>query len=326
MEKANKRSLNTFSVKDSIKEYMKRLVSKSTREVHLYSGFEKLDNNTYGFHGGEVIVISGLPSMGKTTFALSIASAISVDKGVPALFLTMEMNSTRLMYKLMSSVCRIPLNRFTSGALSEFHWEMADKKINMLYDAPLVIEDSPTQTLESLRDTCYQAVEKYHVKAVFIDSLQYIRTDYRSNRTRNDDISELMYAIKAWARELDVPFFVVSQMNRCADHREGLEGKRPQLSDLRESGSIEDVADLVLFVHRPELFNIYQDDIGRDLHGKAQIIIAKNRMGRTGEILMIFRAEYANFMEYKEWNPLSSCGDLISESFRKAFGTQEKPK
>lgn len=324
MEKVSKRNPNIFSVKDGIKDYMKRLVNKSIGEESLYSGFGRIDGIMGGFHGGEVIVISGLPSMGKTTFALSIASAISVDNSIPALFLTMEMNSIRLMYKLMSPVCGIPLNRFTHDLITEFHWGMAGKKIDKLHDAPLLIDDSPNQTLETLHETCYQSVEKHHVKAVFIDSLQYIRTDYRANRTRNDDISELMYGIKTLARELNIPFFVVSQMNRYADHREGLEGKRPQLSDLRESGSIEDVADKILFVHRPEVFHIYQDECGRDMHGMAQIIIAKNRMGPTGEIPLIFRANYANFMEYKEWNPLSPDDDLISTAFKKAFGKEIK--
>lgn len=315
MKKENKKSHYTFSVKDSIKDYLKVLFKHSPERESLNSGFRKLDMITGGFHGGDVIVIAGLPSMGKTTFALSIATTMTVDNDIPALFITLEMNATRLVNRLLSSVCSLPLSRFNLNLITDETWKLADKRADKLYDAPLVIDDSPTHTLESLRETCYQVVEKHHIKAVFIDGLQYIRTDYRADRTRNDDISELMYGIKAMARELDIPFFVVSQMNRYTDRRFGIEGKRPQLTDLRESGSIEDVADKVIFVHRPEMLNIYTDENGRDMHGLAQIIVAKNRMGHTGDVLLDFRSEYASFMEHIEWNPLSDGIGKIFSSF-----------
>jgi replicative DNA helicase len=205
------------------------------------------------------------------------------------------MNNKRLVNRLISSVCSIPLHSINSGVLTEEDWKIIERRTISLQHAPLLLDDTPSMTLNDLRESCHRTMEKFHMKGVFIDSLQHIKTEYKANRTRNDDISELMYGIKALAYELDIPIFVISSMNRYADRRDSLEGKRPQLSDLRESGAIEDVADLVMFVHRPEMFHIYQDDCGRDLHGAAQIIIAKNRMGRTGDVLLSFKGDYVRF-------------------------------
>lgn len=263
------------------------------------TGFQRLDDLFSGLKDGDVYTIGGRPSMGKTSFALSLIDNITVDQHIPTLLFSMESNSMRCCQRLIANHCDIPMTKVLSAMFEPHEWERLDKQVSGVYDAPLYIDDTASLTIDDLCEKVTDSVNKHGIKIIFIDYLQLITTPYRANRTRNDDVAEIMHRIKALARELSIPIVLLSQLNRCPENREGIEGKRPMLYDLRDSGTIEEDSDAIIFLHRPEFYHIYQDDNGRDLHNMAQIIIKKNRTGYTGEFLLRFDGEYCRFSEPK---------------------------
>lgn len=261
------------------------------------TGFHKLDCITSGLHGGELITIAGRPAMGKTSFALSIAKNISVDFKIPTLYLSLEMNATTIANRLISNVCELSTEKIMSRLLAPYEWGQFDNRIKLLKDAPLFIDDTPNLNVEGIESKVKKSVEGNGIRLVIIDYFQLISTPYRSNRTRHDELTEIMHTLKIMARKLDIPIILLSQLNRGVEDRGfNNDGKRPQLRDLRECGVIEEDSDIVLFIHRPEYYHIYQDENGRDLHGLAQIIIAKHRMGPTGDVQLRFRGEFAKLV------------------------------
>ena len=244
------------------------------------TGYYKLDDITSGWQASDLVIIAGRPAMGKTSFALSMAKNIAADLRVPMAFFSLEMSNVQLVNRLISNVCEIQGSKILNGQLQRDEWDRLDKRINNLMGAPLFIDDTPGLSVFELRTKARRLVREHGVKLIMID--------YRS--------------LKGLAKELDIPILALSQLNRGVESREGLEGKRPQLSDLRESGAIEQDADMVIFVHRPEYYHIYQDDNGRDLHGMAQIIIAKHRKGATGDVLLTFRGEFTRFENPEDKN------------------------
>lgn len=260
------------------------------------TGYHKLDDITSGFQNGELITIAGRPAIGKTSFALSIAKNVAVDYKIPTLFFSLEMNATTVVNRLISNVCEITSSKIVSGQLRPEEWDRFNKRIDLLEGSPLYFDDTPGLNFEGISDRIKKCVEDNGIKLVLIDYFQLIATPYRSNRTRHDELAEIMHNLKILARELDIPIIILSQLNRGVEDRDyDLSSKRPQLRDLRECGVIEEDSDIVLFVHRPEYYHIYQDDNGRDLRGMAQIIIAKHRMGSTGDVQLTFRGEYVRF-------------------------------
>ena len=232
------------------------------------TGYYKLDDITSGWQASDLVIIAGRPAMGKTSFALSMAKNIAADLRVPMAFFSLEMSNVQLVNRLISNVCEIQGSKILNGQLQRDEWDRLDKRINNLMGAPLFIDDTPGLSVFELRTKARRLVREHGVKLIMID----------------------------------YPILALSQLNRGVESREGLEGKRPQLSDLRESGAIEQDADMVIFVHRPEYYHIYQDDNGRDLHGMAQIIIAKHRKGATGDVLLTFRGEFTRFENPEDKN------------------------
>jgi len=269
----NKRSDGNMSINDILSKAIKKIQHAAVNADGISgvpTGFSKLDFITSGFQDGELITIAGRPAMGKTSFALSIAKNVAVDYKIPTLFFSLEMNATTVVNRLISNFCEIATNKIVSGKLLPDEWERLDKRVELLNDVPLFIDDTPGLNIEGISNRARKSVEENGIKLVIIDYFQLIATPYRSNRTRHDELAEIMHTLKIMARELDIPFIILSQLNRGVEDREyGLEGKRPILSDLRECGAIEEDSDIVLFVHRPEYYHIYQDDNGRDLHGLA---------------------------------------------------------
>ena len=259
------------------------------------TGYHKLDDITSGWQSSDLVIIAGRPAMGKTSFALSLAKNISTDARIPIAFFSLEMSNVQLVNRLISNVCEIQGSHLQSGQLQPDEWDRLDKRINNLYGAPLYVDDTPGLSVFELRTKARRLVREHGVKIIMIDYLQLMNANGMRFSSRQEEVSTISRSLKGLAKELDIPILALSQLNRGVESREGLEGKRPQLSDLRESGAIEQDADMVLFVHRPEYYHIYQDDNGRDLHGMAQIIIAKHRKGATGDVLLTFRGEYTRF-------------------------------
>ena len=191
-----------------------------------------------------------------------------------------------------------------------------DKRVSNLLGAPIYVDDTPGLSVFELRTKARRLVREHGVKIIMIDYLQLMNANGMRFSSRQEEVSTISRSLKGLAKELDIPILALSQLNRGVESREGLEGKRPQLSDLRESGAIEQDADMVLFVHRPEYYRIFQDDKGRDLHGMAEIIIAKHRKGATGDVLLTFRGEYTRFENPEEGRLVTqgsqSGGEILS--------------
>jgi len=259
------------------------------------TGYHKLDDMTSGWQASDLVIIAGRPAMGKTSFALSMAKNIAADYKVPLAFFSLEMSNVQLVNRLISNCCEIQGSKILNGQLQPDEWDRLDKRINDLLGAPLYVDDTPGLSVFELRTKARRLVREHGVKIIMIDYLQLMNANGMRFSSRQEEVSTISRSLKGLAKELDIPILALSQLNRGVESREGLEGKRPQLSDLRESGAIEQDADMVLFVHRPEYYHIFQDDNGRDLHGMAQIIIAKHRKGATGDVLLTFRGEYTRF-------------------------------
>ena len=259
------------------------------------TGYHKLDDITSGWQPSDLVIIAGRPAMGKTSFALSMAKNIAADYQVPMAFFSLEMSNVQLVNRLISNACEIQGSKILNGQLQPDEWDRLDKRVNNLLGAPLYVDDTPGLSVFELRTKARRLVREHGVKIIMIDYLQLMNANGMRFSSRQEEVSVISRSLKGLAKELDVPILALSQLNRGVESREGLEGKRPQLSDLRESGAIEQDADMVLFVHRPEYYHIYQDDNGHDLRGMAQIIIAKHRKGATGDVLLTFRGEFTRF-------------------------------
>ena len=243
---------------------------------------------------------------------LSIAKNVAVDHGVPIGFFSLEMNNVQLVNRLISNVCEISGKKILNGQLDPSEWERLDKKIRSLTGAPIYIDDTPGLSVFELRTKARRLVREKGVKLLMIDYLQLMNANGMKFGSRQEEVSTISRSLKGLAKELNIPVLALSQLSRNVESREGLEGKRPQLSDLRESGAIEQDADMVLFVHRPEYYHIYQDEKGNDLHGMAQIIIAKHRKGATGDVLLNFRGEFTRFQDPTDsYTPVQEGGEIM---------------
>ena len=260
------------------------------------ASFTSLDAKTSGFQDSDLVIVAARPAMGKTSFALTTIKKIAVIQKIPTAFFSLEMSAVQLTKRLISDVASIPGQTILHGQLSRDEWNRLDKSLTPLIEAPLYIDDTPGLTIGEFRSKAKRLVKEKGVKIIFVDYLQMMLS------TRQEEVSNICEALKNIAKELNVPIIALAQLNRGVENREGLDGKRPRLSDLRESGSIEQAADLVMFIHRPEYYHIYQDENGRDLRGMAQIIIAKHRKGATGDVLLSFRGEFTRFEDPEENN------------------------
>lgn len=259
------------------------------------TGYHKLDDITSGWQSSDLVIIAGRPAMGKTSFALSMAKNIAADYKIPMAFFSLEMSNVQLVNRLISNCCEIQGSKILNGQLQPDEWDRLDKKMTNLLGAPLYVDDTPGLSVFELRTKARRLVREHGVKLIMIDYLQLMNANGMRFSSRQEEVSTISRSLKGLAKELDIPILALSQLNRGVESREGAEGKRPQLSDLRESGAIEQDADMVLFVHRPEYYRIFEDDNGRNLKGMAQIIIAKHRKGATGDVLLTFRGEFTRF-------------------------------
>src|SRR5690554_688668 len=253
------------------------LIHKAQDNENSYSGeptgFTDLDKITSGWQSNNMVVLAARPAMGKTAFVLSMLRNMAVDYNLPVAMFSLEMNSVQLVNRLIVSETAITHDKLKNGKLSESDWTNIYEKTQKLSNAPIYLDDTPALSVFEFRAKCRRLVEKYGVRCVFIDYLQLMTT--QSASSREQEVSLISRQIKAVAMELEIPVIALSQLNRSVETRTG--NKRPQLSDLRESGAIEQDADLVLFIHRPEYYGLTVDEEGNSTVGLAEIIIAKNR-------------------------------------------------
>ncbi len=261
----------------------------------LASGFHELDKKTAGWQNSDLVIIAARPAMGKTAFVLSMAKNMAVDYQFPVAVFSLEMSNVQLVNRLISNVCEIPSEKIRSGQLADYEWGQLDYKIKSLYDAPLYVDDTPSLSVFELRTKARRLVREHGVKIIIIDYLQLMNASGMSFGNRQEEVATISKSLKGLAKELNIPIIALSQLNRSVENREGNQGKRPQLSDLRESGSIEQDADMVCFIHRPEYYKIYQNEDNQDTHGLAEIILAKHRNGGTGIVNLRFKGEYVRF-------------------------------
>ncbi|MGB4341470.1 MAG: DnaB-like helicase C-terminal domain-containing protein, partial [Dysgonamonadaceae bacterium] len=210
---------------------------------------------------------------------------------------SLEMSNVQLVNRLIINVCQIRGENIKSGRLTDEEWMLLDKNIKHLYNAPIFIDDTPSLSIFELRTKARRLVREHGVKVIIIDYLQLMNASGMNFGSREQEVSTISRSLKGLAKELNIPVIALSQLNRSLESRQGNEGKRPQLADLRESGAIEQDADIVCFIHRPEYYKITEDENGNSLIGIAEIILAKHRNGPTGIATMNFDAEYALFRD-----------------------------
>ena len=275
------------------------------------TGYVKLDDMTSGWQASDLVIIAGRPAMGKTSFALSLARNIAIDQKIPVAFFSLEMSNVQLVNRLISNVCEISGKTILNGQLSDEEWERFDRNVRKMEGAPFYIDDTPGLSIFELRTKARRLVREKDVKLIMIDYLQLMNANGMRFGSRQEEVSNISRSLKGLAKELNIPILALSQLNRTVENREGIDGKRPQLSDLRESGAIEQDADMVCFVHRPEYYRIMEDEHGNDMRGKAQILIAKHRKGATGDVLLKFRGEFTRFENIEANMPVSSGGEIL---------------
>ena len=266
----------------------------------LQTGFNNLDKITSGWQNSDLVIIAARPAMGKTAFVLSMAKNMAVSYNYPIALFSLEMSNVQLVNRLIVNTCEIPGEKIKNGQLAPYEWEQLDFKIKELYDAPLFIDDTPSLSVFELRTKARRLVREHGVKMIIIDYLQLMNASGMNYGSREQEVSMISRSLKGLAKELNIPIIALSQLNRGVEGRTGAEGKRPQLSDLRESGAIEQDADMVCFIHRPEYYKILEDEKGNSLIGLAEIIIAKHRNGATGDVLLRFKSEFARFQNVED--------------------------
>ena len=279
------------------------------------TGFDRLDEITNGWQNSDLIIIAARPAMGKTAFVLSMARNIAISNRVPVAMFSLEMSNVQLVNRLITNVCEIKGETIRSGQLAPYEWTQLDVKMNEMYGAPLYVDDTPSLSVFELRTKARRLVREHGVKLILIDYLQLMNASGMSYGSRQEEVSTISRSLKGLAKELNIPIIALSQLNRGIETRiantdeQHKDTHRPQLSDLRESGAIEQDADMVCMIHRPEYYGIKQDSYGRSLKDVAEIIIAKHRNGKTGDVRLRFIGDFAKFTNMDDAVPLPTEGD-----------------
>ena len=270
----------------------------------LQTGYTDLDKMTSGWQNSDLIIIAARPAMGKTAFVLSMALNIALMNNPIAVF-SLEMSNLQLVNRLISNACELGGEKIKSGNLSQLEWNQLLHRMQKLQGLPLYVDDTSSLSIMELRSKARRLVREHGVRMIIIDYLQLMTAGGLKLGSREQEVSTISRSLKQLAKELDIPIVALSQLNRKLEDR-GNKDKRPQLSDLRESGAIEQDADIVCFIHRPEYYSHSStDDEGRDIRGKAEFILAKHRSGSVGTVDLRFRNEYVRF---ENWEPAGEEG------------------
>ena len=282
-----------YPIRDIVKQSFKtleRLYEKKELVTGVPSGFKELDQMTAGFQPSDLIIVAGRPSMGKTAFCLNVAQYAAIEKRTPVAVFSLEMSKEQLVIRLLCSEAHVEGTRLRTGFLSEGDWPRLTIAAGNLSEAPIFIDDTAALSALELRAKARRLKADQGLGMVIIDYLQLMKGRTRVE-SRQQEISEISRSLKAVAKELNIPVIAVSQLSRRTEERTGM---RPQLSDLRESGAIEQDADLILFLYRDEVYNRSEDNPNR---GKAEMIIGKQRNGPTGKIELAFLSKFTTFKD-----------------------------
>lgn len=289
---------NYDDMQSLVTEAIKEIEAGKDNEGHLRgipSGFTDLDRVTNGWQKSDLIILASRPGMGKTAFALSMARNCAIDFGKAVAIFSLEMSSIQLVTRLISSETQLSADKLKKGNLESYEWEQLHAKINALTDAKLLIDDTPALTVFELRAKCRRLKAQHDIDMVIIDYLQLMSGSGENKGNREQEISTISRSLKALAKELEIPIIALSQLSRAVETRGG--SKKPILSDLRESGAIEQDADMVMFIYRPEYYKIDQDEDGNSTAGIAEICIAKHRNGALKDIPLRFIDKFAKFVD-----------------------------
>lgn len=273
-------------IKDGI-ELIESLYHKKSHITGIPTGFADLDVKTAGLQAGDLIIVAGRPSMGKSAFAISLAENAAVDENVPVAIFSLEMSKEQLMQRFLCSQARVDVHKVRTGFLSPSEWPLLTSAAGRLSEAPVYIDDTPALSIFEIRAKARRLKAHHNIQLVIIDYLQLISSSRRSD-SRQQEISEISRSLKALAKELNVAVIALSQLSRAVESREG---HRPKLSDLRESGAIEQDADLVALMLREEYYNPTPEN-----RNQAEVIIAKQRNGPVGSVHLGFLKEYMKFV------------------------------
>ncbi|HCB06066.1 MAG TPA: replicative DNA helicase [Nocardioides sp.] len=261
------------------------------REAGLYgvpTGFVELDELTNGLHAGQMIIVAARPAMGKSTLALDLCRAASIHNNLTSCFFSLEMTRSEITMRLLSAEAKVPLNHIRNGQLTEDDWTKLARKMGEVSSAPVFIDDSPNMTMMEIRAKARRLKQRHDLRLIVIDYMQ-LMTSGKKVESRQLEVSEFSRQIKLLAKELEVPIIALSQLNRGPEQRSD---KRPMLSDLRESGSLEQDADMVVLLHRED---VYERESTRP--GEADLIVAKHRNGPTRDITVAFQGHYSRFVD-----------------------------
>ena len=252
------------------------------------TGFAELDELTNGLHAGQMIIIAARPAMGKSTLALDIARSAAIKNKLTTAFFSLEMSQMEIVMRLLSAEASVQLKRIRNGGMTNEDWDRLQRKLGAIEDAPLFIDDSPNLTMMEIRAKARRLKQRHDLKLVIIDYMQLMSSGRRVE-SRQLEVSEFSRQIKLLAKELEIPVIALSQLNRGPEMRQD---RKPMLSDLRESGSLEQDADIVLLLHREDAYDRDSPRVG-----EADMIVAKNRNGPTSTIVTSFQGHLSRFVD-----------------------------
>ncbi|PUA81216.1 replicative DNA helicase [Nocardioides currus] len=261
------------------------------REAGLYgvpTGFADLDELTNGLHSGQMIIVAARPAMGKSTLALDFCRAASIHNNLSSVFFSLEMTRTEIMMRLLSAEAKVPLNHIRNGQMTEQDWDNLARKMGQVSGAPMFIDDSPNMTMMEIRAKARRLKQRHDLRLIVIDYMQLMSSG-KKVESRQLEVSEFSRQIKLLAKELELPIIALSQLNRGPEQRAD---KKPMMSDLRESGSLEQDADMVILLHRDD---VYEKESTRP--GEADLIVAKHRNGPTRDLTVAFQGHYSRFVD-----------------------------
>nr|WP_268788425.1 MULTISPECIES: replicative DNA helicase [unclassified Nocardioides] len=288
----DKRATEDFApLSDIMDGVLDEIEAISNREAGLYgvpTGFADLDDLTNGLHSGQMIIVAARPAMGKSTLALDLCRAASIHNNLSSVFFSLEMTRSEITMRLLSAEAKVPLNHIRNGNMNDDDWAKLARKMGEVSSAPMFIDDSPNMTMMEIRAKARRLKQRHDLKLIVIDYMQLMSSG-KKVESRQLEVSEFSRQIKLLAKELELPIIALSQLNRGPEQRGD---KRPMMSDLRESGSLEQDADMVILLHRDD---VYEKESTRP--GEADLIVAKHRNGPTRDITVAFQGHYSRFVD-----------------------------